>query len=87
MGIYSMDSKERAYQAKLLRDNPFYQEIIAALNSGLVERAKNTNLRDERDNLATLIAFQVVDQIETFIQMSIDDEELKEFELKKKAFF
>lgn len=82
-----MTPQETTMHAKLLADNPLLTEMFDAIESGLILKAKNANLSNDKELMAITLGFQIKEQMQQFIQICIDDEKVVEYNQKKQSRF
>lgn len=79
-----MTPEEMTMHAKLLRENPMFNDIMDAIERGLVMQIKRSNLASERELLVMATAFQVCEQITDYISECINAEKVTAFNIKQR---
>lgn len=79
-----MDKQDRLHHAKLLNDNPFFKEIMQAIENTNINDAKNANVTDAKEMLAIITGFQVTEQIMAYIRGCITSERVDEYKREQR---
>ena len=82
-----MTPVERTMHAKLLADNPVFQEAMEYARQSIVKQLAKSKSTDIQTHQAGAIGLQLMDEIESHIQRLINDEKVRAIKLKQSKYF
>ena len=77
----------RGYQAKLVLDNPIYQDSIEKVRQGLIQSMASSPLGDSQTHNRLVIAMQLLNQIERQLQDVMATGKMAQIQTQDKSKF